>query len=433
MQISLFGTGSLKLFPSKPLLHFQLSVMMFLQFLVMGSTMPIVTLYMKDYLHFTGIQIRSVLAVSALASFAAPIASTFIADRFISAERFLSLIHALSAILMFYLSTQTSYLSFTILFVIYSVILNPSGALTNAISFHHLPDSKLFGGIRLWGTIGWISAAWIFGIISSGKVFFIANDLHSALQLSAISSFILSIYALFLPKGIKKIDRISAIVPTDSLKVVLNPIFILLSIFSGLIMLIDRFYIFGAAPFLKSIGYAERDIMPILSIGQIPEIFILLVMGILIKYFGFKLTILTGIILEILRFTIFAFGNTDLFLLTGIMVHGITWALFFVPITIFIDCNCSRKIRAGVQQLYSFISGTGIIAGNLIAGMVTDFSKTITGSVNYTHYWLVPMSLSIVVLIIFSILFKESPPANSQRNFSKEEKVPSIPDQILSK
>ena len=42
---------------------------------------------------------------------------------------------------------------------IYSLLFVPSLALTNAICFHHLSNTeKEFGGIRVWGTIGWIVA-----------------------------------------------------------------------------------------------------------------------------------------------------------------------------------------------------------------------------------------------------------------------------------
>jgi hypothetical protein len=286
--------------------------------------------------------------------------------------------------------------------------LNPSGALTNAISFHHLPDGNFFGRIRLWGTIGWIAAAWIFGaIVSSKKAFVISNDLHGALQLSAAASIVLSIYALFLPKGIGTLNRVKNVLPTNPFKVVLDPVFLLLTIFSGLIMLIDRFYIFGAAPYVKSIGYAENDIMSILSIGQIPEILMLLTLGMLIGRIGFKLTILAGIALEISRYTLFAAGGSDLFLFSGILLHGITWALFFVPITIYIDKKSSRENRAGVQQLYSFMSGTGVIAGNLICGICVDLTKSHEGVINYNHFWFVPMGLSVVVFVLFLFLFKE--------------------------
>ncbi len=399
----------LKLYPEKPLVHLQLSIMMILQFIVMGCTNPIVSLYMKDYLHFSGFQIGSVLALSAMVSFVAPVVSTFIADRLISAERFLSIVHLLSAVLMLFLSCQTNYYSFLIYFVLYTVALNPAGPLTNAIIFHHLPDSNHFGGIRLWGTIGWIIAAWICGFVATAeKPFLVSNDLHSALQISAYASLLLALYALFLPRGIKKINRTKHFLPTDSFKIFFDPAFLIMSIFSCLIMFIDRFYVFGAAPFLKSIGYAEKDILPILSIGQIPEILLLLIMGVLLKHFGFKLTILAGIALEIFRFLIFALGTSDLFLFSGIIVHGMTWALFFVPITIFIDKKCLPKTRAGIQQLYSFVSGTGVIAGNLISGITADLTTSVQGKINYSHFWLIPLILSIITFIAFAILFKES-------------------------
>jgi nucleoside transporter len=408
MRNSYFITPHFKIFPQKPVIHIQLSLMMFLQFFVMGCTIPIVSLYMKDYLHFSGVQIGSVLAIAAMASFVSPLISTFVADRFISAERLLSIVHCLAATAMLSLSSQTTYTSFLVLYVLYSIILNPSGALTNAISFHHLPDVNLFGGIRLWGTIGWIAAAWVFGaIVSSEKIFILSNDLHSALQLSAIASLILSIYALFLPKGIGVINRVKNTPRPNPIKVVLDPVFLLLTVFSGLIMLIDRFYIFGAAPYIKSLGFAENDIMSILSIGQIPEILLLLTLGMLLQRIGFKLTILAGIGFEVMRFTLFAAGVNDLFLFMGILLHGITWALFFVPITIYIDKKSTRQNRAGVQQLYSFMSGTGVIAGNLIAGICVDFNRSSNETINYSHFWLVPMCLSVLVFVLFLLLFKE--------------------------
>lgn len=408
MRNSYFISPQLKYFPQKPLIHTQLSLMMFLQFFVMGCTIPIVSLYMKDYLHFSGVQIGSVLAIAAGASFVSPLISTFVADRIISAERLLSIVHCLAAIAMYYLSIQTTYAAFLLLYVLYSIISNPSGALTNAISFHHLPDGNFFGRIRLWGTIGWIAAAWTFGaIVSAKKTFILSNDLHGALQLSAVASIVLSLYALFLPKGIGSLARVKNVLSTNPFKVVLNPVFLFLTIFSGLIMLIDRFYVFGAAPYVKSLGYAENDIMSILSIGQIPEILMLLTLGMLLARIGFKLTILAGIALEILRYTLFAAGGGDLSLFSGILLHGITWALIFVPITIYIDKKSARQNRAGVQQLYSFMSGTGVIAGNLICGICVDLTKSSKAIVNYGHFWLVPLVLSVVVFILFLFLFKE--------------------------
>jgi nucleoside transporter len=414
-------SSSLRLFPVNPIRHTQLAGMMFLQFVVMGCTIPIMSLYMKDHLHFNGLQIGTVLSASAIASFFAPLLSSVIADRIIPAERLLSLIHLLGAACMFILIKQTGYVPFLIIFVLYTVILSPAGALTNAISFHHLHDRNYYGDIRLWGTIGWIAAAWGFSAISSFKIPMLSSNLQGALQLSAVSSIVLSIYALLLPCGFKQLPKTSYSLVRNQLSLLINPkrffgslfadsgfdkTLILISVFACFVLLVDRFYIIGAAPFVKSIGYPENDILSILSIGQIPEIFLLLILSFILKKFGFKITMLAGIGLEIFRFVLFAAGTQEMLLFSGIVVHGITWAFFFVPITIYIDKQCQPNNRAAIQQLYTFVSSNGVIAGNFIAGICMDFSKNTNGTINFTTFWIVPLIISAIVFVLSAIFFK---------------------------
>lgn len=413
--------SALRLFPVNPIRHSQLAGMMFLQFVVMGCTIPIMSLYMKDHLHFNGLQIGTVLAASAIASFLAPLLSSVIADRIIPAERLLSVIHLVGAGLMFIMINQTGYVQFLVIFILYTVVQSPAGALTNAISFHHLHDRNFYGDIRLWGTIGWIAAAWGFSAISTLNIPLLSSNLQGALQLSAASSIVLSLYALLLPCGIKQIPKTSFSLVREQLSLLINPkrffgslfadsgfdkTLILISVFACFVLLIDRFYIIGAAPFVKSIGYSENDILSILSIGQIPEIFLLLILSFILKKFGFKITMLTGIGLEIFRFVLFAAGTQELLLFSGIIVHGITWAFFFVPITIYIDKQCQPNNRAAVQQLYTFVSSNGVIAGNFIAGLCMDFSKSTNETINFTTFWIVPLIISIIVFILFALFFK---------------------------
>ena len=160
--------------------YIRLSAMMFLQFFVFGCTLPIFSLYMKDYLHFSGAQSGIILAMSAIPAFFAPLISSFIADRLISAERLLICCNIAGAAAMSALYFQSEFYSVLFFYLLYSLLTGPAIALTTAITFHHAPEAvKKFGGIRLWGTLGWFMAAWVFRYLWSAKE--TAEILRSAL------------------------------------------------------------------------------------------------------------------------------------------------------------------------------------------------------------------------------------------------------------
>ena len=225
--------------------YIRLSTMMFLQFFVFGCTMPIYSLYMKDFLHFSGAQSGIVLAMSAIPAFFAPLISSFIADRLISAERLLICCNIAGAAAMTALYHQREFYPVLFFYLLYSLITGPAMALTTAISFHHAPEAvKKFGGIRLWGTIGWFMAAWVFRYLWSKRT-------QRFVQCTALSAFSLSYHFRLCDNlaGWFKTDKQAKITlfPRDSIKVVLNRRY--LSSDKILITFADRFYMFGAAPF----------------------------------------------------------------------------------------------------------------------------------------------------------------------------------------
>jgi len=376
--------------------YIRLSTMMFLQFFVFGCTLPIFSLYMKDYLHFTGTQSGIILAVSAISAFFSPLITSFIADRLISAERLLICCNIAGAAAMAALYYQREFYPVLFFYLLYGLITGPAIALTTAIAFHHAPEAvKNFGGIRLWGTFGWFMAAWVFSYLWSGKES--SETLHSALALSALSSVIISIYAATLPVALKRDKQAKVMIfPKDSLRVILQPEILIFSIISILISFADRFYMFGGAPFLKNLGFEDRQILPVLSFGQIPEIIGLGALGPILKKFGLKKTLLLGAFFEISRFLIFLSGDRNLLYL-GIGFHGFTYSYFFIPLTIFLDSRCDKYSRAGVHQLFSMIGGIGALAGNLLAGFIADLtSPNAINQIDFSRFWLVALLFSVI-------------------------------------
>jgi MFS family permease len=170
---------------------------------------------------------------------------------------------------------------------------------------------------------------------------------------------------------------------------------------------VERYFYYGAAPFLKSIGFANKYLMPVLSLGQISEILAMLITGFLIKKFGYRIVMIFGLIMELLKLSALFFGYPVIFLLTGLFVHGFAYAFYFIPFIILLDSYCSKTTRIGVHQLSTvFTMGFGNLAGNLIAGAVMGYA-TVNSVVDYQKFWLVPIIITAVSFIIPIFFIKQ--------------------------
>jgi len=141
-----------------PLVRTRLSVMMFLQYAIWGAWLPILWPFLAGYRQFEAGQIANMFAVGAVGAIIAPFVAGQIADRYFATEKFLAISHVLGAVLIWFLASISTYYGFLVFSLLYSIVYAPTLALTNSISFHHLPDrDRDFGKVRLWGTIGWIA------------------------------------------------------------------------------------------------------------------------------------------------------------------------------------------------------------------------------------------------------------------------------------
>jgi len=391
--------------------------MIFLQCLVMGATIPIMSLYLKDYLGFSGSQAGIVLSMSAVAAFISPVVGAFVADRIIRAEFLLSLCHFCGCGVMMALSKQTSFGAVVGLYLAYVMVVGPTVALTNSITFHHFSEKKHnFGGIRVWGTIGWIAVAWGFGYLwlYPGGASSFTSRLPDALKLSAILSAVLGFYALTLPRYKFRPESSTGIIPLAALRVLWRPEILFISLIGFLVAFVDKYYYFGVAPFLRQGGFSEANIMPIMSLGQMSEVLAMSFLGVLLSRFGFKRIFILGLLSELWRFTALAMGSSTLLIMSGIFCHGFAYAFFFTSLYIYLDSHCNKNVRTGVHQLFAVITGGfGSFFGNLIAGRTADFFTASENVVNYKAFWVVPAVMSLICLAGVAVLFrdKEKPPA----------------------
>ena len=395
-------------------LKWRLSFMMFLEYCVPGATTPIISLYLKNYLHFELYQVGIILSMPAAAALVAPFVTSHIADRLISSERLLALCHLLAAGMMLALSQQTQFWSFLICFFVHGLLFMPTFGLTNAIAMHHVPDPKRdFGGIRAYGTAGWVVVAWVFGYLwLSGNE---SVRLPHALYVSALMSLALALYALFIPRSHVRAEKIEGLFSWDAIRVFARPGLALLCVLTFFNSMVHQFYYVGMSPFLSQIGFANRIIMPAMSMGQLSEVIILGLLGGFLGRWSMKRTMVIGALSQAVRYLLFGLGGAAITLL-GISMHGFCYAFFFTTGYLYVDHHSTPGTRAGAQQLFTIIiSGFGVFAGSLAAGWTGQFlTNAETGLINYPIFWLVPAALGLAVAVIMALYFREEPGDTSE-------------------
>jgi nucleoside transporter len=385
------------------------SAMMFLEYVIWGSWLPLLALYLSSVLGFSGGQIGWIFATQAIASIVALFAGGQLADRLMSTEKLLALSHAIGGTAMFALAAQKSFWPFFTLMLIYQLVFVPTLSLTNSICFHHVRDARDdFGKIRLWGTIGWIAASWPFVFILQGKTGpELASALSSIFTVAGLASYALAAFSLTLPRTPPVRAGVERNAPLEAIRLLAVPAFLVLFIVTFMDALVHQAYFQWTSPFLERAGLAANWIMAAMSIGQIAEIATMVVLGSVLRRLGWRMTFAVGILAHGLRFFIYALGEPLWLMVAVNIVHGMCYAFFFAAVYIFVDENFPRDSRASAQGLFNLlILGLGPFVGSLIWGALGDRFRTADGQVDFSRLFLGPAFVAVAAVVLLLVAFR---------------------------
>ncbi len=389
-----------------PTIRFQLSTMMFLEYLIWGSWYVTMGTYLGMTLEFSGMQIGMAYSSVAIAAMISPFFVGMIADRFFRAERVLAFLHLLGGVVMYLASIVSGFEAFYPLMIFYALCFMPTLALTNSISFHKMEDpGKQFSSVRVLGTIGWIVIGIIIGLLD-------IEHLSIPLKIAAFASVIMGLYSLTLPKTPpqKKEEKVKFrdIIGLDALLLMKSRSFAVFIISSLLICIPLSFYYSFTNLFLNDIGMEKAATK--MTMGQGSEIVFLLLLPFFIKRLGYKWTLILGIGAWILRYILFAFGDVGglaWMLLLGIILHGVCYDFFFVTGQIYVDKKAPPHIRSAAQGFITFVTwGVGIFVGTWLSGKIVNI-YTVQEGYSWKNIWLVPTALALAVLIFFILAFRD--------------------------
>ncbi len=395
----------------------RLSIMMFLQYFIWGAWFVTLGTYLQQSLQFNGTQVGLAYGSMAIGAMISPFFVGMIADRFFATEKMIGGLHLLGAAILYYASTVRDFGTFYPIVIAYALCYIPTIALTNSISFHNMSNPAAeFPRVRVLGTIGWIVAGLFVGTIGQRYFFSDVTGLEATaipMRIAAIASVVMGVYALVLlpstpPPAAGKQIALRDVLGFDALALTRDRSFSTFLVGAFLLCIPLQFYYTFTNLFLNEIGVPAPASK--MTMGQMSEIFFMLLMPFFLVRMGVKRLLLVGMAAWALRYALFAFGDTGSMvwmLYLGIILHGVCFDFIFVTGQIYVDQQAGPRIRAAAQGLFALVTmGFGYFIGGIVSGRVVD-AYLIDGGHDWTSIWLVPAVMAALVMIAFAFLFKE--------------------------
>ena len=343
----------------------RLSVMMFLQFFVWGAWFATLGLCLGS--NGLGSFSGGAYGSAPLGAMIAPLFLGLIADRFFPSEKVFGVLFLIGgAMLLMIPSVAASGNGQMMVWLMIGNMLcfMPSLGLANTIAFTNV-DHLTFPKVRVWGTIGWIVAGLVVGILgwsAKFEMFYIAGG----------ASLLLGIYGFFLPhtpapsKG--QPVNMRALLMVDAFSLLKRPAFFVFVICSMLICVPLAYYYGVTSNYLQNTGFLQPS--STMTIGQMSEIIFMLLIPFFFRKLGVKWMILIGMLAWVVRYVLFAYGAPDQvtwMIFLGVALHGICYDFFFVTGFMYTDKEADPSIRSQAQSMLVFFTqGVGMYIGYAI-------------------------------------------------------------------
>ncbi len=390
-----------------PHLKTRLALQMFLQFAILGAWAPVLGRHLA-HLGFTPFQIGAVYSASALATILTMLLAGEIADRWVAVEKLLSLCYFSSGALLLLAGRVTGDdpARFARMWgCIFGAMLfyGPTGALGNAISFHHLRDpGREFHRVRVFGTLGWISAG---GAVSSWMGL-AGRPIGDCLTIAAAFAAANGLYCLTLPRTPPRRDAPRRFALSGAVGMLKDPSFALFTALIFALSVLATFAYFRASEFYPLVGIKDRFLSVTLASGQAVEIAAMFLLPRLLARVGTKATIAIGMAAWALRYGLLALGGPPALMVAAQALHGCCFSLSGVAAQIYVERTCPPDVRASAQGLHGLVTaGLGMFAGGYLGGYVLQ-RCTAGGVVHWAPFWGSAGAACVLVLAAFLAGFR---------------------------
>ena len=411
----------------------RLILMNFLEFAVWGAYLT----SMGSFLAKCGFgsQIWLFYATQGFVSIFMPALMGIVADKWIPAQKVLSLCHGIAGAAMLaaglYAMNAGEGIQFGTFYALYTVstaFFMPTIAIANSVAYVALEKANMdpvkdYPPIRVFGTIGFIIVMLCINFIKNADG---VQFQHSYEQfiVSGGFSLILCAYALTLtncpckPKseGTQSFMEATGLSAFKLFKDGQFAIFFIFSMLLGASLQITNGYAnafitsFAGQPGYEN-AWGANNANALISLSQISEALCILLIPFFMKKFGIKKVMLIAMFAWVFRFGFFGAGNPGsgvwMFVLSCI-VYGVAFDFFNISGSLYVNDNTSKDIRSSAQGLFMLMTnGLGASIGTWAAGKVVNACVYNAAVPNWTKAWYIFAAYALVVSVLFMILFKD--------------------------
>ena len=347
----------------------RLSSFYFCYYFFVGLFVPYWGIYLKS-LSFNALQIGTLLSLFQISRIFAPNLLGWIADRSGEYIKWIKISSFFGFIIFTGIFWSNTFISIFFIMMAMSIFTSSTLPLAESLTLTHLKANKAdskYSHIRLWGSIGFIVAAILLGIMidSLGE-----RSLIYALLITQLTIFFL---AFILPD--KKVTFI------ENNKRPIWPILrrreVIVLLLSCALMvsshgLLYNFY----SIFLEQQGYSGTTIGLLWSVGVVFEILIFLLMPKILSNFTLKAVLLISLGFAVIRFFLIgAYVDSIIILVIAQIMHAATFGSFHVASIQLIAHFFYNEHQARGQSLYNSITyGIGGAIGGVGGGYMIQYS-----------------------------------------------------------
>ena len=411
----------------------RLILMNFLEFAVWGAYLTSMGSFLAE--SGFGPQIWLFFATQGFVSIFMPALMGIIADKWIPAQKVLSLCQGLAGASMLaaglYAMGAGDGIQFGVFYALYTIsvaFFMPTIAIANSVAYNALEKAgkdpvKDFPPIRVFGTVGFICSMLFVNFMrgADGVQF---QHSYNQFIVSGALSIVLCIYALSLPNcpckpKTAEVQSFADSTGLSAFRLFKNGQFAIFFIFSMLLgaalQITNGYANTFITSFVDNPDYANtwgaNNANALISLSQISETLCILLIPFFMKRFGIKRVMLIAMFAWVFRFAFFGLGNPGggvwLFVLSCI-VYGMAFDFFNISGSLFVNEHVDKEMRSSAQGLFMLMTnGLGASIGTWAAGIVVNHFVYNAAAPNWSTAWYIFAAYALVVAILFMIVFKD--------------------------